>query len=69
VDRIKLEDPGDQLKPVLEFKRKIESEKRYLFKEYATIEEFTYTLDGHLARWLKEHGKTSDGSSVSEGRS
>ena len=32
VDPAKLSDPGDQLKPVLAFKEKIEREKRYLFK-------------------------------------
>jgi len=31
VDPGKLRDPGDQLKAILAFKKKIESEKRYLF--------------------------------------
>ena len=57
VDPGKLADPGDQLKRVLSFKKKIEEEKRYLFKQYATLDEFGDCLDGHLARWLKEHEK------------
>jgi len=55
VDAGKLCDPVDQLKPVLAFKKKIEKGKRYLFKQYETIEEFADTLDGHLALWLKGH--------------
>jgi hypothetical protein len=55
VDVGKLSDPGDQLKPVLAFKKKIEEGKRYLFKQYETLNEFADTLDRHLARWLKDH--------------
>ena len=58
VDPGKLADPGDQLKAVLKFKKQIEAEKRYLFKQYTTLEEFSDTIDGHLAAWLKEHDKT-----------
>ncbi|WP_332119469.1 tetratricopeptide repeat protein [Azorhizobium caulinodans] len=57
VDPVRLADPGDQLKAVLAFKKKIEAEKRYLFREYATIERFSHAVEGHLAAWLKEHDK------------
>ncbi len=66
VDPGKLADPGDQLKQVLAFKKAIEEEKRYLFKQYATLDEFVHTLDGHLAGWLKDHGRPSSGLSVSD---
>jgi tetratricopeptide (TPR) repeat protein len=62
----KLADPGDQLKPVLAFKKKIEEEKRYLFKQYTTLDEFTDTLDGHLAQWLREHDKAKTSLSLSD---
>ncbi len=55
VDHGKLSDPGDQLKRVLEFKKKIQEEKKYLFKQYKALEEFSDTLDGHLAAWLMTH--------------
>jgi tetratricopeptide (TPR) repeat protein len=66
VDPGKLGDPGDHLKPVLAFKKRIEEEKRYLFKEYGTLDEFADTLDGHLARWLREHDKAKTGLSLND---
>ncbi|MFY9628455.1 MAG: tetratricopeptide repeat protein, partial [Methylocystis sp.] len=54
------------LKQVLAFKKKIEDEKRYLFKQYETLEEFIHTLDGHLAGWLKDHDRPSSGLSVGD---
>jgi tetratricopeptide (TPR) repeat protein len=65
VDAGKRADPGDQLKPVLAFRKRIEKEKRYLFKQYEQIEEFADALDGHLARWLKDH-ETKGGSFAKE---
>ena len=64
VDAGKLNDPGDQLKPVLAFKKRIEEGKRYIFKQYETLDEFTDTLDGHLARWLKDHESAKIGLSA-----
>ena len=61
VDPAKLSDPGDQLKPVLEFKKKIEREKRYLYKSYDNVDEFIDGLDGHLAKWLKDHERVTKG--------
>lgn len=63
VDPIKLSDPGDQLKPVIKFKKEIEENKKYLFNQYKSIGEFSDMLDGHLARWLKDH---KDSSSVDQ---
>jgi Domain of unknown function (DUF4062) len=61
IDAGKLSDPGEQLKHVLTFKNRIESEKRYLFKNYTALEDFVDTLGGHLARWLREHDKARVG--------
>ena len=55
VDPRKLRDPGPQLANVLAFKKRIEEGKRYLFREYATLDEFSDHLDAHLARWLSDH--------------
>jgi hypothetical protein len=55
VDPRQLRDPGGQLEAVLGFKRRIEEEKRYLFRPYATLEQFADDLDRHLAKWLRDH--------------
>lgn len=48
VDSRQLRDPGEQLKKVLEFKSKIEEEKKYLFKAYTEADQFCEALDGYL---------------------
>jgi hypothetical protein len=35
-----IRDPGEQLKAVLAFKNKIEQEKKYLFNQYSTLDQF-----------------------------
>ena len=47
-----LADPGDQLKKVLEFKDKIEAEKKYLYCRYESDKDFEDLLLEHLCRWL-----------------
>ena len=42
-------DPGKQLQMVLSFKKRIEAERRYLFAQYDTIEQFVEVLEGYLA--------------------
>lgn len=64
VDKSKRNDPGPQLKAVLEFKRRIEDEKRYLFRQYVHSADFTDALEVHLASWLRDHHKTARGSSM-----
>ena len=61
VDPRQLRDPGKHLEPVLAFKRRIEDEKRYLFKQYDALDQFADALEGHLARWLRDHGGTTSG--------
>lgn len=64
VDLHQMNDPGIQLQAVLSFKKRIAEEKRYLFRQYATIHEFTEALDGHLAKWLRDHHNVTRVSSV-----
>lgn len=61
VDPRQLHDPGKHLEPVLAFKARIEGEKRYLFKQYDAVDQFTYALEEHLARWLRDHGGMTSG--------
>ncbi|MCX7381399.1 MAG: DUF4062 domain-containing protein [Alphaproteobacteria bacterium] len=58
VDARQMRDPGEQLKAVLAFKKRIETEKRYLFKQYDTISDFSGTIEEHLSRWLRDHEAT-----------
>lgn len=46
-------DPGDDLKKVLEFKKKIIEEKRILFGNFSTINEFEKKFRGCIANYLK----------------
>jgi len=57
VDDGKLKDPGDQLKAVLAFKKKIETEKRYFFAQFDDVKDFIDKVDGYLAKWLKAHSQ------------
>ena len=54
-DARQVADPGDGLKKVLRFKKKIESGKKYLFKSYLERQEFSDVLEVHLAKWLRDH--------------
>ncbi len=61
VDPRQLLDPGDQLKLVLAFKKRIEGGKRYLFRDYAALDQFADFLEGHLAQWLRDHDNPASG--------
>ncbi len=61
VDQRQLRDPGPQLQSVLDFKRRIEEEKRYHFKQYGEVEEFSDVLESHLADWLRRHTRATSG--------
>jgi hypothetical protein len=65
VDPRQMRDPGKQLEAVLSFKKRIEEGKKYLFKQYDDITNFADTLEGHLARWLKDHEDAERGLSHS----
>lgn len=54
-----LQDPGEQLKKVLAFRKELETSRSILFYAFADIEEFKERLRRHLAEWLREHDRTS----------
>ena len=58
VAKSQLKDPGEQLKAVLAFKRRIENGKKYLFKSYAVPDDFSELLEAQLAEWLLDHERT-----------
>ena len=60
VEQSQLDDPGPQLTKVIEFKRQIESEKKYWFNSYAETEGFGEKLERYLARWLLDHERTAN---------
>jgi tetratricopeptide (TPR) repeat protein len=66
VDPRQMCDPGEQLKQVLAFKKRIEGEKRYLFKPYDRPEAFSEELRRHLARWLRDHEKGAAGAAIGD---
>jgi hypothetical protein len=57
VSRRQMNDPGEQLRRVLEFKKRIKKEEKYLFVEYDDIKQFSEILESHLAQWLRGHEK------------
>lgn len=50
-------DPGKQLQKVLEFKEKIESERKFLYKSYEDENEWERLFREHLSRWLDRFKK------------
>jgi hypothetical protein len=66
VDESRKRDPGPQLQQVLDFKEKIEKEKRYLFKSYDQPDTFRDELRKHLAQWLRDHEKGADGAAIGD---
>ena len=61
VDSRQLRDPGKQLEQVLDFKKQIEEGRQHFFKQYERIEQFAEALEGHLSRWLRDHGSRRTG--------
>ena len=49
-----LDDPGDQLQKVIEFKNKIEKEKKFLYATYEDENEWEKKLSFHLYKWLDQ---------------
>ncbi len=60
VDDAQLKDPGQQLQKVLDFKAKIESGRKYLFKAYSGIDDFDDILEKHLAGFLRDHQRSTN---------
>jgi tetratricopeptide (TPR) repeat protein len=61
VDERRLSDPGEQLQKVLDFRKKLESEKTHLFHVCDTVNSFTIWLRRYLAQWVRddESGNTA----------
>ena len=55
VDERRLSDPGKQLKKVLDFRKKLESQKTHLFHVYDTVDSFAKWLRRYLAQCVRDH--------------
>jgi uncharacterized protein YjbI with pentapeptide repeats len=55
INKKMLNDPGPQLKQVLEFKRYLEDSKKHLFLSFETIPTFQKQLRRYLAQWASDH--------------
>jgi len=60
IDNVQLADPGEQLQKVLEFKKKIEEEKKLLYATFFSEDEFRRIIWKQLAQWLRDHDKDDD---------
>lgn len=54
VDDRQMSDPGVQLQRVLDFKKKLESERRILYRTFDTLDEFSDELRRLLSKWTRE---------------
>ncbi|WP_449395157.1 DUF4062 domain-containing protein [Devosia riboflavina] len=59
VSASQISDPGENLLKVLNFKKKIESEKKYLYQTFDGHADFDRILERHLASWLNQHSGSS----------
>ncbi|MBF6571513.1 MAG: hypothetical protein IVW54_21890, partial [Candidatus Binataceae bacterium] len=66
VDPGQLADPGEQLKRVLAFKRRVEADRTHLFKPFKDAAEFDDLLERQLAAWKREHVPATGDSSAQE---
>jgi len=64
VSPINLADPDVQLQKVLEFKRKIETEKLLLYTTYLSLDEFGEFLRRNLGEWLRNENQTINEESI-----
>src|SRR6185369_12768679 len=55
VDPQQLSDPGEQLQRVLEFQKKLEEERHFLFHTFDVLNGFRVLLRRHLGNWLRQH--------------
>lgn len=67
VNELQLADPGPQLQKVLDFKARLEREKRLLYGTFDSEAELGRILRMHLMRWLREDDDPSSSLSVSSG--
>ncbi len=50
-----LQDPGEKLKQLLDFKDRLAAERERRFESFATVEEFSLCLRRQLSSWLVDH--------------
>ena len=55
VSERQLSDPGDQLKQVIDFRKKLEQEKQFLFDTFDDLESLKTKIRRSLAAWLRDH--------------
>ena len=67
VDARQMTDPGDQLKQVLAFRKKVETERKHFFKPFEQADVFCEELRRQLGKWLRDHEAQTKGSD-SDGR-
>ena len=56
-----LADPGPQLQDVVNFKRKLEHEKKLLYSNFSSNEEFTSLIRKNLSKWLRDDNSPEEG--------
>ncbi len=56
-----LADPGPQLQKVIDFKRKIGNEKKLLYSNFTSVDEFNSLIRKNLAKWLRDDNSGGDG--------
>lgn len=57
IDQIQLDDPGAQLSKVIEFKKKLESEKQIFFRTFENENDFKGKLVRTLGEWVRNHNR------------
>lgn len=55
VSERQLADPGPELSKVLEFRKKLEGEKSYLYQTFDELAVFKENVDRHVAQWVRLH--------------
>lgn len=55
VSERQLADPGPELSKVLDFKKRLEREKTFLYQTFDDLSVFTESVDRHLAQWARVH--------------
>lgn len=55
VDPKMLADPGDQLKKVMDFKKKLENGKKHFLMTFDKQDEFNKVINQYLASWVHSH--------------
>lgn len=58
-NRDRLEDPGNEMRKVLEFRRKVIDEQKILFQEFGDVREFEQRFRAILSRFLREQIETT----------